>query len=1396
MAFTAISIEGGLFPGDLLERLAAGAEPAGQRPEDFGLPKGRRLSDEMQAAFSDLRSFLRRLGFSRESSTTLTREAWVIPLLERLGYELDFQRRAAAVGGDTFPFSHRAGKDPEAPPVHVVAYDQPLDRRGEARRSPHALVQEYLNRADALWGLVTNGKKLRLLRHTARLARPTYLEFDLEALLTANLYSEFTLLYRLLHRSRLPRSAAEAHECWLEQYYQQGIEEGGRVRERLRDGVIAALKELGTALLSHKDNEPLRQALRAGSLDGPGFYRQLLRLIYRLLFLMVAEERRLLFPPGAPYLERQAIYLRYYSLSRLRERCEGRLAPDLFSDLWEGLKQTFRLFREEEAARKLGLAPLDGELFSPHACPDLEKAFCHNTALLRGLFHLSTFSDGRVRRRVNYAALDVEELGSIYESLLDYHPVVFLELPAFDLVWGSERKQTGSYYTPPELVRELLESALVPVMQMRLTAAASREDKEKALLSLKVCDPASGSGHFLLAAARRLGRELARIRTGEDEPAPEAYREAVRDIIRECLYAVDKNPLAVDLCKVALWLEGHFPGLPLSFLDHHIKCGDSLVGVFDLAVLKEGLPDAAYTPVSGDDRSLASFYKKQNKEELSKIRDLFRDLLEQAADGAQALAPDFAALAALAERTPGDVQAKEELYHSLRHGPAWRGLKVACDLWTGAFFWPLSQGAPPPPTSGLLWRYLRQGQADSRVEGRALALSEENRFFHWPLEFPEVFAAGGFDVVLGNPPWERIKLQEQEFFAGRDREIAQAPNRAARERLIRDLSRRNPALAQEFAQAKHQSEAESKFVRQGGRFPLCGRGDINTYAVFAELMRGLLGPEGRAGLIVPTGIATDDTTKFFFQDLMDRGSLVSLYDFENREKIFPGIDSRIKFCLLTLTGPGDPAEGAEFAFFLQEVADLKDPARRFCLSREDLALLNPNTRTCPIFRSHRDAELTRAIYRRVPVLIQDGPPEVNPWSIRFFTMFHMANDSHLFRDREQLQREGWELQGNVFHRGEARFLPLYEAKMMHHFDHRWATYEGSRTREVSLREKQNPDFVVLPRYWVPEPEVTARSARAPRELGRAWRAGKAEEVQKILAAWWLGAGVLSGLEPPRPLVQLKDRLGLNTAQARKWGEDFPLSPAELQALPERAAALAAADEAGLLALAGQILRERTPPFLLGWRDIANATNKRTVIAGVLPWVGVGHKIPLIIFNEFNALSVASTYFSMTSFCFDYLARQKVGGTSLTYFIIKQLPVLPPSAYARPCPWSPGESLADWLGSRVLELTYTARDLAPFARELGYHGPPFPWDETRRFLLRCELDAACFHLYSLSREEAAYVLTTFPILRRHDEEAYGEFRTQRVILEIYDDLQQAMSTGATYRSRVDPPPGAPRAAPGA
>jgi hypothetical protein len=457
MAYVAVTVEGGLIAADLLDKIASTPDDApGQRPRDFGLDGGR-LSDEIQATLSEARAywevFQQRRARGHGSLTTLTRDAWVIPLLQGLGYDLAYQRAAAQVGGASFPISHRAGGDADAPPVHIVAADQRLDIRGGGRVSPHALVQDYLNRSDALWGIVTNGEQLRLLRNTTRLARPTYVEFDLRAIIDGNLYSEFVPFYRLVHRSRLPQAAADAHECLLETYYQQGLDEGGRVRDRLRVGVETALRIFGTGFLAHPRSEALREAIRTGRLDDLGYYRQLLRLIYRFLFLMVAEERRLILVPSTEKAERQNIYTNWYSITRLRERVERRLADDPHSDLWEGLKQTFRLFREADKAAELGLTALDGELFGALACVDLERAALTNKHLLEGLYHLSTFEEtaGRhrrgVRRRVNYAGLDVEELGSVYEALLDYHPHVSLDPPSFELVAGSERKTTGSYYT-------------------------------------------------------------------------------------------------------------------------------------------------------------------------------------------------------------------------------------------------------------------------------------------------------------------------------------------------------------------------------------------------------------------------------------------------------------------------------------------------------------------------------------------------------------------------------------------------------------------------------------------------------------------------------------------------------------------------------------------------------------------------------------------------------------------------------------------------------------------------------------------------------------------------------------------------------------------------------------
>ena len=1325
MAYASLIVEGGLFPSDLLDRIATG-DAEGQRAADFGIDGSRRLADEIQSAFSDARSFWdafqRRLQRSRESKTTLTREDWMVPFLELLGFErLVFQRASPEAGGETFFISHRAGEDPAAPPVHIAAAEEDLDRRsGTGRRSPHAVVQEYLNRSDALWGITTNGRRLRLLRDTARLAKPTYLEFDLDGMVEGNQYSDFVLLYRLIHASRFPRDGVRPDECLLEHYYQQGIDEGGRVRDKLRDGVEEALRMLGTAFLSHPDSGTLRDRVASGGLDAQSYYRQLLRLVYRFLFLMVAEERRLIFPPQEAGARRQSVYTRYYGVSRLRERCERYFAGDSNGDLWLSLRETFRLFRDNEAAKKLGLSALDGELFGPHACEELEGARCTNEALLTAIRHLSMFEEdapgrGRrsrgPRRRVNYAGLDVEEFGSVYESLLDFHPQVTLDPPAFDLVTGSERKQTGSYYTPPELVRELIESALVPVMEERLSKAKSKDEKEDALLGMRVCDPAAGSGHFLLAAARRIARELAKVRTGEEEPTPEAYREALRDVIRHCIYAVDKNPLAVDLCKVALWIEGHNAGLPLSFLDHHVKCGDSLIGVFDIDVLQRGIPDDAYKPVTGDDKAVASSYRKQNKQE--REGQLRLDVGELP-DAAAELAPEFAVLAVQAERTPDDVHAKEELYEELRgRGGQWWKYKVACDLWASAFFTPLrpADGSQPSlvPTTDTVRRFLAQPDAaHGQVIGHAVGLSQEYRFFHWPLEFPEVFAQGGFDVALGNPPWDQLQFREQEFFSRSQPDIAQASTGAARKQMIRALAKDAPALHAAYDTARYAADATRRFVQYSGRFPLNGRGRINTYGLFAESCRNLLSRSGLVGCILPTGIATDDSTKLFFQGAMMSGSLVSLYDFENRAGLFPAVDSRMKFCLLTLASPGKPvARSAQFVFFAHRMEDLRETDRRFTLTADQIALLNPNTQTCPIFRTRRDVEIAKSVYERVPILIREEAPDGNQWGIITKPgLFNMAGDSACFRTRTQLRSDGWLLHGNVFIRGDERYLPLYEGKMFDFYDHRAACVvisESAAIRQgqaeaLTTEQHQNPWVVPIPRYWVPQAQVEGR-----------------------LRGQW--------------------------------------------------------DHA----------------WIFGWKEVTSGTNERTLIPAIFPRVGIGHKIPIALPTPKHAPDTPLLAACLSSILVDFIARQKLGGTSLTPFTFKQLPAMPPSAYEATSPFAGGCTLREWLACHVLELYYVAWDMQPLASDLGYYGSPFRWDEERRFLLRWELDAAFFHLYGIEREDVDYIMETFPIVRRRDEERYDEYRTKRVVLDIYDAMAEAMRTGEPYQTLLDPPPADPRVA---
>jgi hypothetical protein len=537
--------------------------------------------------------------------------------------------------------------------------------------------------------------------------------------------------------------------------------------------------------------------------------------------------------------------------------------------------------------------------------------------------------------------------------------------------------------------------------------------------------------------------------------------------------------MAVELAKLSVWIAAAAKGRPLSFLDHHLKCGNSLVGA-PRDFLERGIPKEAYKRegVPAEVVKGLSFTKKPGKTPL-------------ALDNPPPPPPlDYE------EKSVEDVEKKRRLYTQWRQSEAVQKWERLADYWTAAFFLRPAPGVRLPDAQGLNWLAQQAGHASLAQWENSTYLSPptlaaiqtakaRHRFFHWWLEFPDVMERGGFDVVLGNPPWEKVKLEDKQFFADKAKEIAEAENSAKRRRMIAALEKENPALFKAYQEALAEAEAVSGFLRHSGRFPLTARGDINTYPLFAELGRSLLHPRGRMGMVLPTGIATDDSSKEFFGDVVERGQLAALLDFENREGLFPAVDSRMKFSVFVLRR-GESPEPAKLLFFATRPEHAEDPGRLFTLRPEDFALLNPNTKTCPVFRTRQDAQLTLAIYRQVPVLWREEPEE-NPWGVRFLRLFDMSNDSHLFRTREDLEAQGFRLVGNRFVRGEEVYLPLYEAKMFWHYDHRFATFEGKDTRDVEPGEKEDPAFLPLPRYWVPKEEVEERLTKRDRDGNVIWR---------------------------------------------------------------------------------------------------------------------------------------------------------------------------------------------------------------------------------------------------------------------------------------------------------------------
>ena len=1374
MDYTSIHIYGHLLSDDILHSIERDNTLIGNRDQDFGMDIS--VSSAIDYVWSSLRNdwnfYKERAGNERlvNKDPYGTRRARDLMerLLQSLGYKLDRQVANIEVAGTGYDISYTCTNLGNMPFVIIgenISTDGSintldkcsLDYRAKGnmcKKSAHATILEYLNATENVYGIISNGQILRIIRNSGQLVKLTYIEFDLRRMLEEDKYTEFCLMFRLLHASRFRTSGDEP--CVMERWFNMSIESGNRIRNGLSRAVQTTMETIGNAVLTSKGegNDALRRAFADGTMDAAKLNKELIHFIYRLLFLFIIEERGLVYqipdsvdaPDYKQQCQWQDIYKKYYAASRLRRLSElSYLKQRQYSDLWQGLMDTFHLFEPDTFGEKLGIKPLGGVLFGTETLHWLKQCQVSNRDLLAAFAALNEFTDERQQRvKINYSSLDVEEFGSVYEGILEMRPFVQPGVAAsdwlFGFVGGLDRQSTSSYYTRPDLVQNLIKTTLEPVIKEKMANCATTEEKIKALLNMKVCDAASGSGHIVLAMARTIAWYVCTLRTGEDNPASLDYRQALREVISRCVYAVDYNSDAVELCKVVLWIEGYCAGKPLSFLDHHIRCGNSVVGVTDLDTLLAGVPKEAFSAVDKDTKKKIIDLNKAALQDVSLVQSghsqglnvsLFtQDFTIQSIDSEQVgLAGKVREINALPENSLLEQLTKQRRWEELMQSPRVECLRRACDVYTYAYYKQFKAEdldshvdasgtftAFNEPYTRTVYQALQEimylDDNDGIVDAQRLPDSfraevaiaaKQHSFFHWCVEFPEVFAYdGGFDVMCGNPPWDKIKVEDKKWFESHGRaDIVNAGTASQRKKAIADLPSTDPILYKEYTKALADAEALSRFVRLAGRFDLTATGDIDLYPMFAELCLSF--SKEAWGLVMPTGIAVNDSNKAFFSKLIDENRLVSLYDFENREALFD-IHRMFKFCLITAGKAQTEPRTVSGGFYLTRLDHLLDPRRIYTLQTSDFARLNPNTKTCPVFRTSRDAKLTAKIYRNSTILYNEITGE-NPWNVKFSRMLDMSNDSYLFRTYAQLTAQGATLNGNTFTTVDGEiYVPLYEGKMIWHYNHHYGTWptEGERPNSInmpSLDELSNPNSHIMPWYWV-------------------------------------------------PLSAVKDRLV-------KKDKD------------------------------GNVVWEWKHKWILGFRDVTNATNERSFICSPIPdSCGVGNSATLL-FAERRTMPVASLCAMMSSLVFDYTTKQKIGGSHASISFVKQFPVLTPDQIPSTMQWQ--------IVKRVAELCYFNHDMDGWASELweemseeqrselpqlGAH-QPWVYNPERRAVLQAELDAIFAHLYGLDTEDLRYILDpedicgkgcineTFRVLKDNELRQYGEYRTKRLVLEAWN-----------------------------
>ena len=1309
--FLNIRTEGALLPSDILSRLMEGINLPGLKPEDYHLGAGEKLNEAISRSWTRLLSLW--LSFRKAAAalpesdlgTTLTRERWLLQLFQELGYGRLIGATSFEIEGKTYPISHVWQGQHYQVAIHLVSFRADLDKRSEQRiqgaskASPHGMVQEFLNRSEPhLWAFVSNGFKLLILRDNASLTRQAFVEFDLEGIFESEAYADFRLLWLVCHQSRLEGTAKDRPEtCWLEVWSKQAQTDGRRALDQLRIGVEKALESLGTGFISHKANQALCQRLISGELNKQDLYRQLLRLVYRLIFLFVAEDRDLLHYPGASD-EARSRYARFYSGQRLRRMAE-RTRGSRHADLWVGLRLVFSRIGDDRGCPELGLPALGGFLFGPQAMPDLESAELSNEHLLLAIRNLGLVKDRSGWRLVDYRNLGSEELGSVYESLLELNPSMELDAGVFSLsaVAGNQRKTSGSYYTPDSLVQCLLDSALDPVVEQAVKGKTPAE-AEKAILALKVCDPAVGSGHFLVGAAHRLAKHLAQIRAqmhGESEPSPLYYQAALRDVIGHCLYGVDINPMAAELCRVSLWLEAIEPGKPLSFLDHHIQVGNSLLGATP-ALLAKGIPDEAFTAIEGDDKEVCKRFKKINKEERAGFRRLFAATTEP-----WERLGDLAASMTRLDDAPDDsieaVREKQRMYEAMVRSGGYLDGQFWADTWCAAFFWKKTREFNYPITEEVFRRIEHNPHScDPWMKVEITRLSSQYKFFHWHLAFPDVFHLpmsdqiaedpeagwnGGFDLILGNPPWDTLSPDRREYFsqfqAGM-RSLSPDEQDAAIANLLNE-----PAIALNWEKYQRDLFSFVNFLKNSGRFNLfapgnLGKGDFNVYRMFTEVSLKSVRNGGFTALVLPGGIYGGPNASAIRQFIFDKCELINLWGLSNTKRgWFAQVDVS-RFAAFASHRGG--RTGNFMALFgLMEPADLsREP---IVLDADYIRRTAPDTYAVPDVRSAADISVAAKMTGQYPTFgdVSAGPP------IRHYqSELHMGNDRYLFTDA-------------------AAGLPLYEGRMIGAYDHRAKTYASGHGNSSMWVERPfgDPEKAIVPQ-WRVLPETL------PNKIGDRWRR-----------------------------------------------------------------------------------------YRLCFRDVAQPRDIRSLIAALIPpGVVCGDKVPTLDFQWENEWAYLPWLAVANSFVMDWMVRSKLSSPKMSFTLMDSLP------FPRP------KLEDDWVqrvAPLVLRLICTAPEMTSYWNKMAEFGfctaiegesvPPDAFThEGDRQSARAEIDAiVAAQVFGLTRAELSEILDTFPIVKSKDEEKWSEYRTKRVILEIYDAMAEAMRTGDPYQTRLSPPPADPSVA---